>query len=227
MDKIRIHEMLEKMTEWCLSELNKGKECVNTCEMGEAIDMVKDLAEAEKAVWEKCYYKSIVEAMEDAEEERKRYGMDRAGYDRWRYGSGRFAPTGHGHETSMAMATGRAGYDDPKRMSPWYIEPWAEYEGRMGYTEPAWRADGLKRDGSDASHHDAGGATSRYDRYQESRRHFSESGTPEAKKTRDDNAKEYVVEAVDTMTDIFREADPALQKDIKSSLLKLMREFGM
>lgn len=36
-------------------------QCVNTHEMGEVIDMIKDLAET-------CYYVSIVEAMEDKEE---------------------------------------------------------------------------------------------------------------------------------------------------------------
>ena len=73
MDKKRIHEMLEKMTEWSLSEMQaKGKEGVDTKEMGEVIDMVKDLAEAEKAVWEKCYYECIVESMKEEEEEAKK-----------------------------------------------------------------------------------------------------------------------------------------------------------
>ena len=34
MDKIRIHQMLEKMTEWCLCEMEKGKEQVCTEELG-------------------------------------------------------------------------------------------------------------------------------------------------------------------------------------------------
>lgn len=232
MDKYRIHEMLEKMTEWCLSEMGKGVECVNTDEMGKAIDMVKDLACAEKDVWEKCYYKSIVEAMEGAEEERKSYGMDRAGYDRWRYGSGRFAPTGRGHETSMATATGRPGFTDPKRMPPWYMEPWAEYDGRMGYTEPGMFSDGsrmgkpatgdVRTDGTESRNE-----PSRRQQYEEARRHFTQSGEMADKTKRDQKAKEYVYEAVDTMRDIFQESDPRLQEDIKNDLKKLMREFGM
>ena len=39
-------------------------QCVNTHEMGEVIDMIKDLAET-------CYYVSIVEAMKDKEEHEK------------------------------------------------------------------------------------------------------------------------------------------------------------
>lgn len=38
-----------------------NSQCVNTHEMGEVIDMIKDLAET-------CYYVSIVEAMEDKED---------------------------------------------------------------------------------------------------------------------------------------------------------------
>lgn len=39
-------------------------QCVNTHEMGEVIDMIKDLAET-------CYYVSIVEAMEDKEDHKE------------------------------------------------------------------------------------------------------------------------------------------------------------
>ena len=67
----RIHDMLENVSEAASTELSKGTEHVNTKEMGEVVDMIKDLSEAEKNKWQSCYYKSIVEAMEDAE-----YGED-------------------------------------------------------------------------------------------------------------------------------------------------------
>lgn len=232
MDKKRIHSMLETLTQWCEAELQKGKECVCTEEMGAAIDMVKDLAEAEKAVWEKCFYKEIVEGMKEEEELEKLLFLEgRAGYDRWRTSHGRFAPKGTGHETSMAMARGRAGFPwrmdsdmerarrdwddegfpaDGSRAVPMHAN-WPA--GRMGYTNPD---DMRMRD------HE-----SKMARWRESRRHFTEAGTPEAKKQRDEDAMGYVCEAVDTMTDIFRESDPELQKKIKSDLVKLMREFGM
>lgn len=41
----RIHKMIECLTEKTLCELDKGVENVNTEEMGEVVDMIKDLAE--------------------------------------------------------------------------------------------------------------------------------------------------------------------------------------
>ena len=43
----RIHKMLECLAEKSLCEIEKGIENVNTEEMGEVIDMIKDLSEAE------------------------------------------------------------------------------------------------------------------------------------------------------------------------------------
>lgn len=40
-----IHELIEKLSECACSELSSGIENVNTCEMGQVIDMIKDLAE--------------------------------------------------------------------------------------------------------------------------------------------------------------------------------------
>ena len=58
MDKYHIHNMLEDITETASTELSKGVNQVNTKEMGEVIDMIKDLSEAEKNKMEACYYKS-------------------------------------------------------------------------------------------------------------------------------------------------------------------------
>lgn len=244
MDKKRIHEMLEKMTEWALSEMQaKGKEGVDTKEMGEVIDMVKDLADAEKSVWEKCYYESIVEAMEKAEEEEEALG--RMGYDRWRNSKGRFAPKGHGHETSMAMATGRAGftpdpypyYDDPRT----WTEPW---RSTMGYDEPNGNNAGSNSNGSNGRSSQSGsaagrmgytpddlrmGETQRRDtrsQYQDARRHYQETGSQEHKMKMDEKADEYLHESIDTMRDIFMQADPKMQQKMRNDISNLFREMG-
>ena len=59
-----IHEMVETLTEVAKCELDKGIECVDTKEMGEVTDMIKDLCESE-------YYAKISKAMDEAE-----YGED-------------------------------------------------------------------------------------------------------------------------------------------------------
>ena len=138
----RMHKMIECLTEKALAELDKGIENVDTKEMGEVADMIKDLNEAE-------YRAVIVKSMEEADEERKEYDKEllrvlkdeygeeggRRYYDHYRYADGRFAPKGHG--------TYRRGYEEP----PYYHMPVnyndMEYmrdmdksRGKMYYSEP-------------------------------------------------------------------------------------------
>lgn len=139
----RMHEMQECLTEKALSELEKGTDHVDTCEMGQVVDMIKDLAEAE-------YRATITKAMEEAKEEEEKYdkillrelkeeyGEDtgRRFYDHYRYADGRFAPKGRG--------TYRRGYEEPPY---WHMTPERYHDmeysrdmdrgnGRMYYTEP-------------------------------------------------------------------------------------------
>lgn len=136
----RIHKMIECLTEKSLCELDNGIENVNTDEMGKAVDMIKDLCEAE-------YKAVIVKSMKKADEEEEEYNKEilralkdeygeesgRRYYDEYRYKtSGRYAPKGRG------SYVGRRGFDKPPY---WHREP--EYErdmdredGRMYFTEP-------------------------------------------------------------------------------------------
>ena len=129
MDMHRIHDMLEDVSEAASTELAKGSDKVDTKEFGEVVDMIKDLTEAEKNKWQSCYYKSIVEAMENSEygedynwagpdEDRMGYGRGRMGYNRQRDSRGRYA---YG---------GREMMEDPRYID--YIN------GRMGYSNGAY-----------------------------------------------------------------------------------------
>lgn len=240
MDKKRIHELLEHATEAALSEWeSKGTHSVDTKEMGEVVDIIKDLACAEKDVWEACYYKSIVEAMEEEEElERMIYKEGRAGYDRWRTAKGRFAPKGTGHETSMAMATGRRGfdggdkdktpwtpnpyYDDPRM---WPIRPWDDSVGVMGYDRDAGRYDPSRTDGRHAQS-DAAASHDARTQWQDARRHYHETGAQPEKMKMDEKAEEYLNESIQTMKDIFVDADPKMQQKMKEDIARLFREMG-
>lgn len=135
----RIHKMVECLTEKTLSELDKGIENVNVEEMSEAVDMIKDLCEAE-------YRAVIVKSMKKADEKEEEYDKEllrslkteygeengRRFYDHYRYANGRFAPKGKG--------TYRRGYEEPPYM---HMYPEAEHMrdmdrdyGKMYYTEP-------------------------------------------------------------------------------------------
>ena len=69
----------------------KNMDRIDVKEIGELVDMVKDLAEAEKSCWEASYYKAISEGMED----RAGYGSmaARSGYD--------YQPTRPGYTQAM------------------------------------------------------------------------------------------------------------------------------
>ena len=141
----KIHKMIECLTEKALCELEKGTENVDTCEMGQVVDMIKDLNEAE-------YKAVIVKAMKKADEEKEEYdkmllrelkeeyGEDagRRFYDHYRYSDGRFAPKGHG--------TYR-GYSGPYyHMTPeMYRDMDRDTHSRMYYTETGMNESGYDR----------------------------------------------------------------------------------
>jgi len=139
----RIHKMQECLTEKAVNEFEKGIENVDTSEMGEVVDMIKDLAEAE-------YHSIISKAMKKSDEEEEEYDKEllrslkaeygeengRRYYDHYRYANGRFAPKGRG--------TYRRGYEEPPY---WHMTPERYHDmeysrdmdkgnGRMYYTEP-------------------------------------------------------------------------------------------
>lgn len=67
MDIERMKHLKEQLMACVECEIAKGVERVNTCEMGEVIDMVKDLSEA-------LYYCEITKAMEKEDEEDEHEG---------------------------------------------------------------------------------------------------------------------------------------------------------
>lgn len=62
MDTTKMYDMLETLSEGAKTELDKGLDCLDTCEFGMVIDMIKDLSEA-------LYYRSVTKAMENLEGE--------------------------------------------------------------------------------------------------------------------------------------------------------------
>lgn len=66
-----IKDLCDRILTLTKAEVDKGVECLDTKELGEAIDMIKDLAQAKKEMVEVCYKMQIMDAMEKAE-----YGVD-------------------------------------------------------------------------------------------------------------------------------------------------------
>lgn len=134
-----IKKMCEKLMDSINHELDKGVENINTEELGEAIDMVKDLYEAKKEMYEACYYKQIMEAMEEHDFEDAEEIMDegRRGYrgqsrdSMGRYTSRRGRGGRRGYEEDMMPM----GYQEPYMMAPEYGRDMDMGMGRMYYTE--------------------------------------------------------------------------------------------
>ncbi len=122
-----MHEMIEKLAEYCKNDICKGYDQLDVGVTGAAVYMLKDLCEAE-------YHARISKAMEEAEKEdeeeakyimkkmKEEYGEEegeRRFYDNYRYkSSGRFAPKGKGSYMP------RRGYEEiPYMMMPQVHNP--------------------------------------------------------------------------------------------------------
>lgn len=135
MEKLKdISEIKHDLIDAVKAEVAKGMKEVDTEELGEVVDMIKDLAEAEKACMEACYYETVTEAMTEAE------GGERMGYDRWRYASGRFAPKGRGTYGYTPMRMDDS--DWPQVMGANMNGTRMDGQTRYGYHEPKEGIDG-------------------------------------------------------------------------------------
>lgn len=132
MDTKHIHCMLEKISEYGKEMMDAavGSGNVNLMEAGQIVDMVKDLACAEKDALiakemrkaheedeaeEKYMMKRLKEENQDEYKRmREEYGEDegeRRFYDNYRHANGRFARKGTG--SYRPRSSGRRGYDEP------------------------------------------------------------------------------------------------------------------
>lgn len=128
----RIHNMIEKLTKCAEMEFEKGVENVDTKEMGEVVDIIKDLCEAE-------YYAKISKAMDEAE-----YGEDydyKGAYDE----NSRKGYRGQPRDSRGRYMSRRRGYDEPmgdyemtpemyRMYSPEYYRDMDRMDGKLYYT---------------------------------------------------------------------------------------------
>lgn len=218
MDIERMHNMIEKLTESANAEFEKGIDCVDTCEMGQVADMIKDISTA-------MYYRILAEIMIDADQRDildmfDRYGADRRYYDHYRYKNGRFAPKGQGT---------RRGYEEPPY---WHTTPddFRDWEGlsdrermrdidrmrgRMYYTEPA-PADGTKQDMRDPREGNAG----RYRKtYMESKELHKD------KETKMHDLENYMKELAEDITGVMADMTPEERTMAKTKMTTLVSKM--
>ena len=217
-----IHCMIEKLTEVAKCEVDKGIEMVDTKEMGEVADIIKDLAEAE-------YYAKISKAMDESE-----YGEDydymgayeddmRKGYrGQPRDSRGRY----------MSRRGGRRGYEEPMYHMP--LEMYKDYSaeelrdmdrhtmGRMYYTDgPTGGSMATRMQGGMN-----GGRDNREGRSGMSRRGYMEA--KEMGKDKGEKMKElekYMKELSEDVTEMIGDASPEEKSMLKSKMQTLLQRI--
>lgn len=211
MDIMRMHDMIEKLSECAKCEIDKGIENIDPCEMGQVTDMMKDLAEA-------MYYRTLMKSMEESSADEtmemfERLGDGRRFYDNYRYSNGRFAPKGRGT---------RRGYDEPPyfHMTPEMYRG-MEHDrdidrnyGRMYYTEPATSGMNMTESG-----------------YDKAKRHYTETKEMHKANTADDkehkmkSLENYMKELSGDITELLTDMTAEERTMLKSKLSTLVSKM--
>lgn len=222
----------EKLAECIKCEFDTGIENIDTAEMGQVTDMLKDVAEAE-------YYARIGVAMEKAEKDdeesekymlkqfMEEYGEDdgRRYYDHYRYKNGRFAPKGRGT---------RRGYEEYpyyhmtpemyREHAPEYYRDMDRNAGRMYYTES-----GMNR--STSSMGNASARDGREGRSGMSRRTYMETkemhadNSPESKQKKMKELEHYMSELGSDISEMIAGASNEEKTMLKSKLATLSQKI--
>lgn len=213
----RLKEFMEKLEECAKCEFDKGIQNVDTKEMGEVLDMIKDCTEA-------MYYYSIVEAMKESE-----YGED---YD-W---EGRKHYRGQPRDSMGRFKSGRRGMrrnyepDYHMPMEIWDNEDWRDMDinqGRMYYTEGgnmnrSSQGSGVRNTGDTSNR---GRSNSRYgyshDEYMKKREMYSKD-EPEHRKKRTEMLNEYMDDLSDMAKEMVADMSPEEKQMWKVKLNKLI-----
>ena len=239
----RMHEMQECLTEYAQNEFKKGIENVNTVEMAYAIDMIKDLAEAE-------YRATITKSMDESKKEEEEYNKEllralkaeygeeggRRFYDEYRYKTtGRYAPKGKG------TYVGRRGYEEPPY---WHRYPGdmtdMDYDsmermrdmdrlsrGKMYYTDMSDRIGMIDQPRSGSSTE----RDMREGRSGISRKHYMETkeqhkaNTQQDKDAKMQSLDEYMKELSTDMTELITDMTPEERSMVKSKMSVLLTKM--
>lgn len=210
-----ICELKDKLVEAARGEMAKGIECVDTHEMGQVVDMIKDLAKVEKDCAEAHYYKTVTKAMEEVGEMREQgfYGytppMKKNRDKRW----------------------GRPYIDQEPYMMD-YLE-----DGEMDWDDMPM---GYTRTGRNRSMPHHGGRSNRtanrdsmgrygkaYNSFSEARRNYHETNSQADKDEMTAAAHEHMADTMTTIREIWRSADPELKQRMKKDMTNLIGEMNM
>lgn len=214
-------EIFEATKTW--HETCKGN--IDIHEFGDHVDVIKDLAEAEKELWEAAYFKSICCAMLKAEEEEKESEewMSRDGYNHNHYKSGRFASSGHGHWVGYPHLPHvyRGEHMMPQMHGyPVYYDE-GEHAGH-GDVMTGYGENGAPQYAMDEDSMEHGRA---YGRYRAARRHYTETHDASDKHDMTKHGMDHFGKTLKTITTIWEDVDPEMRKKMRTDLEKLIGQM--
>lgn len=247
-----IKDMCKKLEEAVKHELSKGIENVDAKELGEVVDMIKDLYEAKEKIVKACYYKGVLEAMEehDFEDEDEIEEEGRRGYrGQPRSQSGRFMSRGDGRRSNRGRNS-RRGYEDMMMYDDMDYDEMERMRdadrpyGRMGYSgsgSSGGSSSGMSSGGSSSGGMSSGSmgsqggsnsgsrgySESRYDRarrgYEEAK--MAKDSSPEGKKKTMEGLETYLKKISEDVTDFAEEMDANEKSMVRSKLQVLAQKF--
>ena len=187
------------MLHYVMGETEKGFEGdpMKVQVLGEYVDMIKDLAEAEKSCQEACYYESVVEAMENADM-MDDYG--RMGYNPNRNRMGQY---------SDGRGSRRSGDGDSDGMS------------RMGANNRRGYMPDMRMMMDDEWDDDDTGYGKSFKRFRKAKRHYTQTHSETDKQKMKEASNNHMLETMSTLREMWDEADPELRKRMKTDLTTL------
>lgn len=212
----KIEELEKKIVECTKAKIDEcGLEGIDTEELGQVTDMIKDLAEAR-------FHEATTKAMEEAEEY---YDDDKMGYDNYRYmRTGRYAPTGRG------TRVGRGGYT-PEMYAHMMDEPrefpgYSPTNGGGAYSNGS----GANSNGRDGGRYGYTQPTDNYGRtyesYRNRRRAYTENATSDNKQMMEQSAKDHLDEVVVNIKEMWLDVDQPMKQQMRTSLMNLLNEMA-
>lgn len=227
-----IHCMIEKLSEVAKCELDKGIENIDTKEMGEVAEIIKELSEAE-------YYAKISKAMDEAD-----YGEDydyMGAYDHERKGYRGQPRDSRGRYMSRRGCESRMmpemNYDEMERMRDYDRGAGKMYYSGSGSSGGSSSMGSGQSSGSMGSQNgnrgysdsDRGNSESRYDRarrgYEESKA-MHKSGSVEDKKKNMESLEHYMKELSEEMAELIESMDASEKTMVRSKLQTLAQKVS-
>lgn len=212
----------ETLLSWVKEEIHCGKDAFHVDSAGKVVDMIKDLAEAEKECLEALYYMVVVDAMLNGRDSSYGEGM---GYNHRHLRNGEFAKSGRGHIVNGGTSGFHPGpFVDQGPYIDGYLHDPNEFRRTMQKYPSMGYDDGMNHNDWNKTRSKYGQA---YDDYKEARRHYTESRNPVDKEKMDHHTMEHVHNTLESLQEMWESSEDAMLKkrivDEASTVLNQMK----